>query len=489
MSKRLIFVFCALLAFAFAVPAFAAVQNIKVSGDILSRGIYRNDFDLTKDAAGSDDNISVFDTVTRLRVDADLTDNVSTTVRVINERNWTENDDASSDILLDLASVTMREFMCSPLTLTIGRQELHFGNDMIIGDGVGNPFTYVTGTNQTTNYFESKGGDASWYDDRYYPLNSVNGDLSLRKSFDAIRGTLNYDPLVIDVVYAMIRENNIVGWETNDDAYLWGINSAYRFGDKWSTLAEAYFWSKIDDASPYYTFIGDGDAIKQKTDTVYTYGFRVNTNPTSKINMQQEFAFQFGKENFYTDGRDRRAWASQTMGYITPGWKYDPMFGLVYSFFSGEADPGLRDPDKRYHGWDPMFENQTAGHIINALFPQTNAHNIDFMMKLVPFEDVTLRADYVMQFLAKKFPRNGGDWRLNDHANQLGSGELEFAGDERFIGQELDLNLTFDYTEDVQFGLLTGWFWPGHAVAETNSGTYKQRVMASEVIASCNVKF
>ena len=111
MSKSLIVLFCVLFVFAAAMPAFAAVQNIKVSGDILARYIARSDFSLTKDLVGTDDNINVFNTVTRIRIDADLTDNVSTVVRLINERNWTEADAATTDIDLDLAYVTLKEFL------------------------------------------------------------------------------------------------------------------------------------------------------------------------------------------------------------------------------------------------------------------------------------------------------------------------------------------------------------------------------------------
>ncbi|MDP8260257.1 MAG: hypothetical protein P9L96_04570, partial [Candidatus Gygaella obscura] len=38
MSKRLIVLLAVLLAVSFSVPAFAAVQNVKVSGDLLTRG-------------------------------------------------------------------------------------------------------------------------------------------------------------------------------------------------------------------------------------------------------------------------------------------------------------------------------------------------------------------------------------------------------------------------------------------------------------------
>ena len=486
MSKRLVIVFCALFVFAAAVPAFAAVQNIKVSGDILARYIGRNNFDLTKggtDAENWQDEISVFNSVVRLRVDADLTDNVSATVRLINERNWEENDSASSDIDLDLAYVTLKEFLYSPLTLTIGRQELHFGNDMIIGDGVGNPVRNAVsggiGTNQTTNYAEATG------------YGSVNGDLAYRKAFDAVRATLNYDPLVIDVIFAVIDHENITGSETNDWINLYGVNAGYQFADKWNTLLEGYFWSKNDSSAKY---LGANTAA-DKLDSVHTIGARVSTMPTSKLNIQQELAYQFGtKIRPATTGalaNDRSAWASQTVIMAIPGWKYEPTFGLIYSYFSGDAnrDALLNAPalGKNYHAWDPMFENQVNGHIINALFPQSNAHNIDVMAKFSPIEDVWVQMDYVYLLMAKASSQSGLA-NMNDYD---GTGNAFNAG-ERHLGQEIDINLVYNYTEDVQFGLLCGWFFPGKAYAsQSDQGRDgdKQKQVATEAIASCKVSF
>jgi len=476
MSKRLVVLFCALFVFAAAVPAFAAVQNIKVSGDILARYIGRNDFDLTKgDGTNNEDRISVFNSVIRLRVDADLTDNVSATIRLINERNWEQNTVSNSDVDLDLAYVTMKEFLYSPLTLTVGRQELHFGNDMIIGDGVGNPDSNAVsggiGTNQTTNYTEATG------------YGSVNGDLAYRKAFDSIRATLNYDPLVIDVVYAVIDHNTITGANSNDWINLYGINAAYQFSDKWNTLAEGYFWSK-DNSSEKHTGV-------DKLDSVQTIGGRVSTMPTSKLNLQQEMAYQFGKKlspaGTFTVERDRSAWASQSVVMYTPGWKYTPSFGLIYSYFSGDADRDSGsnpNSDKNYHAWDPMFENQTNGHIINALFPQSNAHNIDLMGKLSPIEDVWLQLDYVYLLMAKA-PSRSGVLNMNDYD---GSGYYFNAG-KKELGQELDVNLVYNYTEDVQLGLLCGWFFPGKAIASENGRGVKQGETAAEAIASCKVSF
>lgn len=473
MPKRLAILFCAVFAFAAAVPAFAAVQNIKLSGDVVARYISRTDFDLEKATTGADDEISVFHSTARIRVDADLTDNVQATIRLINERNWDRATASTTDIDLDLAYVTLKEFLYSPLTLAVGRQELHFGNDMIIGDGVGNPSAVdvsgAVGTNQTTNYTEATG------------FGSVNGDLAYRKAFDAIRATLNYDPLVIDVVFAKLDANNITTDGANDDMDLWGVNAAYNVGGNWKTTAEGYIWSKINEAGAALTVV-------DKTDRVHTIGARVSTNPTAKVNIQQELAYQFGKKVVATGvGRDRSAWAAQTMASVTPGWKHSPVFGMIYSYFSGDRNVSGTDPDKEYRGWDPMFENQTSGHIINALFASTNAHNINANVTLKPsfLDDVTLRGDYVYQLMAKSL-----GIAATGVPNDYNSGSYFYKADALTVGQEFDLNVLYDYTEDVQFGLLCGWFWPGAAINQTTSGgSVQQNKTATEAIASLKVAF
>jgi len=140
-----------------ATPAFAAIQNVKVSGDITTSYIDRSNFDLgltegndivNHEYVGGESESStwnpiglkkqgVFITQTRLRVDADLSDNVSTEVGLINERAWNaENGYGSSSInpsstgnlatdaldtnvQLYLATLTLREFLYSPLTVEI----------------------------------------------------------------------------------------------------------------------------------------------------------------------------------------------------------------------------------------------------------------------------------------------------------------------------------------------------------------------------------
>ena len=209
MTKRLIVVLALALVAGLVTCSYAEVQNVKVSGDLTVYGISRM-FDVAGGNDNKDDN--AFASITRVKVESDLTDNVTATVRLLNERYWgTEVEmtgtgtNPNSDLSLDLACVTLKEFMMPAATLTIGRQELRFGNGMIVGD-------------PDTNNAVSTAS----------PFSNLDMDLSARKAFDAIRLTLNYDPLVIDLVSSKITETSLT---SSDDVDLYGINANYKLNN------------------------------------------------------------------------------------------------------------------------------------------------------------------------------------------------------------------------------------------------------------------
>src|SRR3989338_2858651 len=166
-SLKALFVFA--LAVALAAPAYAETQNVKVSGAIDAYWFVRSNYDLRKknDIAVTptgtasytgggvtlnnfrEDKADYFMSITQLEVSADLTDNVSTVINIVNQRDWNAHqflDPVASalaatpgntanefDLTLDLAYVQMKEIFYSPLTLTVGRQDLVFGRGFIIG--------------------------------------------------------------------------------------------------------------------------------------------------------------------------------------------------------------------------------------------------------------------------------------------------------------------------------------------------------------------
>ena len=631
MKKSVIFVFMlALFVLSFTVASEAAVQNIKISGDLTMRGIARNNFDLvgtkqvsvwSADGTGAGaavagvpgiltgqpgpnlggapwspqvgqyligipidqtflpasgwapekDNKSFFATIARIRLDADLTDNVGVTIRLLNERDWgettknlplyttnnfvtaganvfnTQYQDNSDEILLDLAYVTLKSFFYEPLTVTVGRQELAFGNKLIIGDPDTNQFcagnlAMSTGIGALLVNGIPMGITTPFY----YPTMSAM-DLSARKGFDAVRLNLSYEPWTLDFIFSKIKEQDIA---YNDDTNLWGVNAQYDFGIL-NTIGEVYYFLKDQQSSwvpllPTINGLGLANAsggtavaptILLNTTTigdndVHTIGTHIVTQPLKDLTINAELAFQFGDLRFvepvmgFLYHRHRKAWALQLgADYVFSKVKYTPTLSLWFTHLSGDKNPinistiidprsggsaflGAGNPllplgsndiglDGDYNGWDPMFEDQTIGDIMNAIFPHTNSNSLLLKVGLQPREDIKVNAVYSHVWLAKKLPVNSDIYGPNG-VNAFGIGPasvplagLYFTGTQTYVlnagkkqlGQELDLHLTYDYTEDVQFGVDLGWFFPG-AVFDG----YNDRV-ASQAIGTMKVTF
>jgi len=459
-----------------AMPAFASVQNIKVSGDLENSWVVRNGFDFGEGAQDAKENDVI--SALRLRVDADLTDNVSVVVRLLNERVWggdsrtlTDSngdtvsiDNGNSNIDIDLAYVEMREMLYSPLTVTIGRQVLYYGNGLIIGDG---PSNSSTG-----------------------PLGKIAPDLSKVSGVDAIKAVLDYDPLTIDIFAAVIDSGTIgqITEDKSDDVNLYGINANYAFNDEKGTVAEAYFFSKVDSVS-----LADGTAANDY-DTVQTPGFRVSSNVLDGLMVSGELAWQFGKKvngfSSITAGEsiDRNAMAAQLIAnYVIPfekTKKYNPMLLTSYTYASGDSTPsdGVTGGEKLvYSAWDPMYEGISGGKIYNAIFSLTNCHVYSVALAAEVMEDVMAKATWTGIWLDKK--NNDATWQPgNVYDNDDGTSALMAAysvdKDKKAVGNEFDLELTYDYTEDVVIGLNTGIFLPGTVFTDANKDAATQAILS-----------
>lgn len=455
MSKRLILVLTLAFVVGIAFSAYAEVQNVKVGGDILIRQLNRTNFSLTKSTTVGDkenDKSNRFMSAVRVNISADLTDNVSTVIRLLNERAWgLENSGAagtasSTAIDLDLAYVVLKEFLYSPLTLQIGRQELNFGNKLVVGSG-----NSYTNTNQDSNTAFNNG---------------VPNDLRLRKAWDAIRATLDYDPLKIDLVYGLYDEGGTT--RRNDNIELYGVNAAYKFSKK--TSVEGYIFSKQDGK----TAEADVTAPTGKRDQVHTIGILGRTEPINNLKTSLELAYQFGKRvptgTTAASGSTpaipgdtsavRRAYAIQAMAdYAFKGKKYDPAVGASVTFLSGDNQRG----DKIYRAWDAMYEGQVPNIVSNAVLPNSACTVINLKGKIKPASDITLNANYGYYHFNQRLNETG---LINSYARNYMTMTESKDG-----GSALDLTAKYDYTEDVQFGLDIGTFMPGKAFYDARTAT------------------
>ena len=418
MSKKLILAL-AVLAISFAGATFAAVENIKISGDISTEAVAR---DLSLGATGDSENF-LFSQI-RLKIDADLTEGVSVVVSLLNERIWGEedqgNDDGSTELTLDLGYIELREFLYSPLTLIVGRQYLRYGNALVIGD---------PDTNQVAC------GEVP----------TAIANLSLRKSFDAVRGVLDFAPWTIDLFYAKVDEGII---DTDDDETMLGINAAYD-------------WSSYNGVTEVYVVNVDGsslsdDQVAEDEDNTLTVGARVQFDPNDNLTLGLEGAHQSGDYYNGTDTFHRNAWAVQTMAEYRLLDDYNTKFGVSYTYLTGDEDD---TEDNKYQAWDPVYESQTPGEIINILLANSNVQLISASTSCMPREDITLGLVYTYARLNEQV----GDFTVLGHDYTM--------KDKKGFGSEIDVSAIYDYTEDVQLNLNAGWFIPGSAFDEANDNS------------------
>ncbi len=510
---KLLRVLCVLaIALCLTASVYAETQSVKVSGDLTMRGIWRNQYDLhssppesqglTNPAASTPGPIdsskeSWAMSVAAIQVDADLTDNVQTVIRVLNQRDWNVYGRDNSNlgpgvapslvpngrgiynvntnvdefnVMIDLAYVTLKDFIYSPLTLTIGRQNLWFGRGFIVGANQQNPGgnSLIWGNNPNI----------------LTPGNLSAPEYTAINSFDAVKAVLDYDPWTITGVYSSIYNNAI---QANDNVDLWGVNVGYKF-DSYKAEAEAYWFGKFDREVP--NIVG----IKNPRNDVQTIGLRGSVDPISWVSLAGEGAYQGGSymDNvLQSSSRARSAWALDFSGevrYWTDKFAWKPKIGAEYIYYSGNmAEDNTRANTGTYNGWDFMYRGkfdsaireyigrfyQTARYPANpnngvscADASFTNQHQVIFLGSIQPVESLTLKANYNLF------------WTQEDY---LVTAEDKSGG---YIGSELDLNVNWDYTEDVSFGLLAGWFMPG-----TVYNTGDKASVATDLVGTVKVSF
>lgn len=468
------------VALCLAGTVYAETQSVKVSGDLTMRGIYRNQYDYQGSPQEADvtrtgvqsPTQSWFMSVAEVEVDADLTDNVQTVIRLLNQRDWnvyTKSVNSATtlaqngrggytangnefNVYVDLAYVTLKDFIYSPLTVTIGRQDLWFGKGFIVGANQQNPGTNLTAPEYT----------------------AIN-------SFDSVKAVLDFDPWTITGVYAKIFEDAV---QANDDVDLWGVNVGYKF-DSYRAEAEGYWFFKKDDQVDHW------GGIKSNND-VHTIGMRGSVDPIDVLTLAAEGAWQCGNymgSRLQVNNRDRSAWALDVSGelrYFTDKLSWKPKIGVEYIWYSGnEPEDNPAVASGTYQGWDMMYRGKFDSAIreyvgrfyTSARYPVrptqltsnadasfTNQHQVIFLGSLQPVDSLMLKANYNLFWNQHKYV-----------GNQDKSGG--------FVGQEIDLNAIWDYTEDVSFGILAAWFVPGEVYYDGLNE------VATDIVGSVKVSF
>lgn len=417
--------------------AYAAVQNVRLGGDIRTRAYFTRNLD-SVDITDKDDDI-YFRQRSRLSVEADLTDNVwavatveadglwgrnravrrTEEVEIINPDGTTTTEtrtvmskvDNEWDVNVAEAYIQLSEIFYSPWTARIGRQYLNYGRGFLI----------------SSREWEYK--------------------------FDAWRNILDFYPWTIDLVYSRLTEAN---WpdsrKAGDSADLFGVNMNF-MADYWTM--EGYVFGQRS------SFEGDRDF--RQSDPV-AVGLRFDASPVEAFDIWGEFAYQFGKyqEAWMTSDESMGAFGFDLGMVYVFDVTWEPAIALAYTFGSGDKGDDLTDPSKKM--FDPMFNYNYYGYAFSPRLSNIGIFNAQ--LSVLPSDAWTLILDFYYYSQDQARAMSVGNPDMDN-----GGVRAMTNGSDKDLGMELDVILEYDYTEDVSAQLVGAWFKPGKAyeVPENNN--------------------
>lgn len=432
MSRKLIAVVALAFVLALTCAAYAEVQNVKVGGDISVLAFSRHGFNFEQDAAAntSKTDVAGLAEIANIKIDADLTDAVATTVILRNERFWGDSigaeEDADLDVYLAAGFVTLKEFMGQPMTLKVGQMGLKLGSGLLVGD----PNTNQTSTGK---------------------FNYGLADLCPRKAFTGAVGVFDLAPVTLTAGALKVTDADMT--INGDDVNAWVVNAGFDLKELGFENGTAEVYDVLREAKR--------TSSNSSATEVNNIGFRTQVGLSDTLSVGGEAVYQKQK-GIRTDRKSSTDAAVLLNANIAlPDVVFAPSIGLDFTRLS--------------QNWHVMFEDMTPADIANVIFPNTNVQCLGATVGLKPMTDVGLKIRYANFKAVHGISGFSSNW-----AN---GGSYNMNVDKKQLGNELDVHLAYDYTEDVQFGLKGGYFVPGQAFDRNN------RKAASQVIGSMKVTF
>jgi len=311
-------------------PAFSAVENVKVGGDIAVYGVLRRNF--------TDENLNFLQAPVRVYVSADLSENVSVMVRLLNEFNFgythTENLN-TNQILLDLAYVKVSDLLTPGLSLTVGRQEIQLGEGLVVGSRY-----------RTTNY-----------PGKELYANEFATDLGVLKAFDAIR--IDYAPKALPMNLILFRAKINETFAGNDEN-LYGADIGFKVAD-------------VANIDVYF--------VREDADNINTYGARIVSGipAVEGLSLKAEYAKQ---------SQDSTGWALLAGAEYKMSTAMKPMVKVNYARYS--EDCTLVYPSNIGSRIGPILYAYDANY---GLVENGNAQFINLGFGISPTEKLAISLD------------------------------------------------------------------------------------------------
>lgn len=356
------------------------------------------------------------------------------------------------DFDLHQAYVTIGNHKEFPLSLKIGRQELVYGDERLIGPSA---------------------------------FNNVG------RTFDAAKlrwqnAWFGVDFFASRVVLIDNHNFNM----SNDYEYFSGAYFSSKLIPKQTT--EWYFLARNASANAT-SYPATTTQVVGSARDIYTVGFRVKSNPGELHGWDYtgEVMGQFGHYNdparpVGLNSLEQRAYAFVAGGgYTFTDVLYTPRVGLEYDFGSGDHNPN----DNKHETFDNLFPTNHKFYGFMDFVSLQNIHDVSVNSSIKPLPRLAMTANYHSFFLADthdNFYTVTGARRGGIGATP-GTGYGINPNYDSYVGSELDLITTYNINPQTVFEVGFGHFFTGKYIDQSLSAVGTKD--ANWVYVSLNVNF
>jgi hypothetical protein len=348
------------------------------------------------------------------------------------QRNPSPDEDAGFN--LRQAYVNAGDLKKFPLLLKVGRQELSYGDERLIGA---------------------------------FDWNNIG------RVFDAVKLRYEQSDLWVDGFTSHLVIPTESEWnEPNRDEFFSGVYASTRsLVPKVET--QAYFLAQNANAdSP--SLKGDAGVNGDSPRDVYTVGFRVKSLPGqwSGWDYQAEFAGQFGNfeylPNTPTVVNGTRLNEGAYAGYVAGGYTFEktwatPRIGLEFNYASGDTDP----TDNRHGTFVNLYPTNHRFYGYMDFVSWQNIINPRLQVSAQPLKALRLSVDYNLFWLAQT---EDFFYQVNQAPRTTGGYGIR-PGNDSFAGQEIDVVARYTISPAALLEAGYGHFFVGPYVKESLANT------------------
>lgn len=404
--------------------AVAELQNVEVGGKLQIRGNYYR-----MDKLGASSFVSQR---TLLNVKADFTNDVSTFIEFDSNNNWGDgfrsnyltgiDGRGGSDVSLYQAYINVKNMWGTPLALRVGRQELVFGSEFILG-------------------------------------NNSNGSNFQGLSYDAIRLTYATDMFKVDAFAAKLAESfQNFG---KGDLDLYGIYGSY---------------IGIEDVTidAYGLLVQDNRVVGNDID-LYTFGLR-GAGTISGFDFDAEAAYQMGNVDGIPSGcplgfgeadvkYDGFA-ANLDLGYTFDMTWQPRVFGVVAYLEGGKKDGDCWSNDRTLP-FNRMFSDVSYSVFLDTNKNLTNLIYYGLGVQVMPTECVSVKLMGAYLDLDKTvLNQNSLGWEVDLSSTYHYSEDLAFtAGYSHFFGSNWNAEKACMFDKDDSYDPQFDYFYAQTEIA------------------------